>query len=32
MEKDTNYTFDNVRVVMVNTTEPGKILVQLPAQ
>ena len=25
MEKDTNYTFDNVRVVMVNTTEPGNI-------
>jgi len=25
MEKDTNYTFDSVRVVMVNTTEPGNI-------
>lgn len=25
MQKDTNYTFDNVRVVMVNTTEPGNI-------
>jgi len=25
MEKDTNNTFDNVRVVMVNTTEPGNI-------
>ncbi len=25
MEKDTNYTFDNIRVVMVNTTEPGNI-------
>ena len=25
MQKDTNYTFDNMRVVMVNTTEPGNI-------
>ncbi len=25
MKKETNYTFDNVRVVMVNTTEPGNI-------
>ncbi len=25
MQKDTNYTFDSVRVVMVNTTEPGNI-------
>ena len=25
MKKDTNYTFDKVRVVMVNTTEPGNI-------
>jgi len=25
MQKETNYTFDNVRVVMVNTTEPGNI-------
>ncbi|NYT26649.1 RNA methyltransferase [Candidatus Thiodubiliella endoseptemdiera] len=25
MTKETNYTFDNVRVVMVNTTEPGNI-------
>ncbi|QKQ23990.1 RNA methyltransferase [Candidatus Ruthia endofausta] len=25
MKKETDYTFDNVRVVMVNTTEPGNI-------
>jgi len=25
MKKETNYTFDNTRVVMVNTTEPGNI-------
>jgi TrmH family RNA methyltransferase len=25
MQKNANYTFDNVRVVMVNTTEPGNI-------
>ncbi len=25
MTKNTDYTFDNVRVVMVNTTEPGNI-------
>ncbi|SFV85926.1 tRNA:Cm32/Um32 methyltransferase [hydrothermal vent metagenome] len=25
MKKETNYTFDSVRVVMVNTTEPGNI-------
>ena len=25
MEKEMNYTFDNVRIVMVNTTEPGNI-------
>ena len=25
MKKEMNYTFDNVRVVMVNTTEPGNI-------
>ncbi|HIB30407.1 MAG TPA: RNA methyltransferase, partial [Candidatus Thioglobus sp.] len=25
MQKETNYTFDRVRVVMVNTTEPGNI-------
>jgi len=25
MQKDINYTFDSVRVVMVNTTEPGNI-------
>lgn len=25
MTKKTNYTFDNLRVVMVNTTEPGNI-------
>ncbi len=25
MKKDTNYTFDNIRIVMVNTTEPGNI-------
>ena len=25
MEKEMNYTFDSVRVVMVNTTEPGNI-------
>ena len=25
MEKEMNYTFDQVRVVMVNTTEPGNI-------
>jgi len=25
MEKEMNYTFDKVRVVMVNTTEPGNI-------
>nr|WP_066046111.1 RNA methyltransferase [Bathymodiolus septemdierum thioautotrophic gill symbiont] len=25
MTKETNYTFDSVRIVMVNTTEPGNI-------